>query len=231
MSTNSNFSGKSLDELHNEIIDRDEVVNRLLTDVDAQRDEINRASGETGRAIRMLNERKLLIKGATDFSIPESHLTDMHALLNEKNTEVAMMSETIAALKLENNEASSEMSKMKLSICGQPSNAAPLDECEEKCAKLKSKMEEMKQEKNEEVRKLKDDLQKIEERKDHYKNNFSQAEDGANDEEQEYRAEAEAFEKLRNEYNLNVSWRETRPSGPFHFAKRRNQYCSLAKDY
>ena len=47
-------------------------------------------------------------------------------------------------------------------------------------------------------------LQKMEERKDHYKNNFSQAEDRANDEEQGYRAEAEAFEKLRNEYNLNV---------------------------
>ena len=93
---------------------------------------------------------------------------------------------------------------MKASICGQPSNAAPRGECEEKCAKLRSEMEEMKQEKNEEVRKLKDDLQKMEERKDHYKNNFSQAEDRANDEEQEYRAEAEAFEKLRNEYNLNI---------------------------
>ena len=44
----------------------------------------------------------------------------------------------------------------------------------------------------------------MEERKDYYKNNFSQAEDRANDEEQEYRAEAEAFEKLRNEYNTNV---------------------------
>ena len=62
----------------------------------------------------------------------------------------------------------------------------------------------MKREKNEEVRALRDDLKKMEERKDHYKNNFSQAEDRANDEEQEYRAEAEAFEKLRNEYNTNV---------------------------
>ena len=44
----------------------------------------------------------------------------------------------------------------------------------------------------------------MEDRKDYYKNNFSQAEDRANDEEQEYRAEAEAFEKLRNEYNTNV---------------------------
>ena len=44
----------------------------------------------------------------------------------------------------------------------------------------------------------------MEERKDHYKNNFSQAKDRASDEEQEYRAEAEAAEKLRNEYNFNV---------------------------
>ena len=44
----------------------------------------------------------------------------------------------------------------------------------------------------------------MEERKDYYKNNFSQAEDRANNKEQEYRAEAEAFEKLRHEYNTNV---------------------------
>ena len=65
----------------------------------------------------------------------------------------------------------------------------------------------MKREKNEEVRSLRDELKKMEEwknGKDYYKNNFSQAEDRANDEEQEYRAEAEAFEKLRNEYNTNV---------------------------
>ena len=33
MSTNPNFSGKALDKLHNEIIDRDDVVNRLVTEV------------------------------------------------------------------------------------------------------------------------------------------------------------------------------------------------------
>ena len=41
-----------------------------------------------------------------------------------------------------------------------PGNAAPRDECEEKCAKLRSEMEEMKQEKNEEVRRLKDELKR-----------------------------------------------------------------------
>ena len=78
-------------------------------------------------------------------------------------------------------------------------------------AQVRDGGDEAGQEKNEEVRKLKDDLQKMEERKDHYKNNFSQAEDRrrANDEEQEYRAEAEAFEKLRNEYRLNVKELET----------------------
>ena len=60
----------------------------------------------------------------------------------------------------------------------------PENECEEKCAKLRAELEEMKREKNEEVRSLRDELQKMEERKDHYKNNFSQAEDRANDEEQ-----------------------------------------------
>ena len=80
----------------------------------------------------------------------------------------------------------------------------PRNECEEKCAKLKAELDEMKQERNAEVRNLQDELKKMEDRKDYYKNNFSLAEDRANDEEQEYRAEAEAFEKLRNEYNTNV---------------------------
>ena len=59
-------------------------------------------------------------------------------------------------------------------------------------------------------------MKKMEDRKDYYKNNFSQAEDRANDEEQEYRAEAEAFEKLRNEYNTNVSWRTSKGIDPSH---------------
>ena len=77
------------------------MVNRLITEVDSQREEISRTSGEAGRAIRMMNDQRVPFKGATDFSIPESHLTDMHALVNERNTEVATMSETVAALKLE----------------------------------------------------------------------------------------------------------------------------------
>ena len=107
------------------------------------------------------------------------------------------------------------MKQMKLAICGIPGNAAPRDECEEKCAKLRSEMEEMKQKKNEEVRRLKDELQKMEERKDHYKNNFSQAEDRANYEEQEYRAEAEAFEKLgANTVSMSKSWRSWKGINP-----------------
>ena len=37
MNVNPNFSSTILDRLHNEIFDRDEVVNRLLTEVDTQR--------------------------------------------------------------------------------------------------------------------------------------------------------------------------------------------------
>ena len=56
------------------------------------------------------------------------------------------------------------------------------------------------------------------ERKDHYKNNFPEAEGRANDEEQECRAEADAFERLRNEYNKTVkswkTWRRVNPGSP-----------------
>ena len=58
MSTNPNFCGKAFGKLHNDIIDRDEAVNRFLKEVDAQREEINRTSGDAGRAVRVLNDRR-----------------------------------------------------------------------------------------------------------------------------------------------------------------------------
>ena len=204
MSKNPNVTSTLFDYLHNEIDDRDEMVARLHTEVEAQKESLERAHRDAGRSIRMLNDRRLVIKGATDYSIPESHLTDMHHLANERFAEVEEMSSTIAALKLENQAASSSSQNMPATLLGNPSDAMPRSECEEKCARLKAELEEMKQEKNVEVRNLQDELKKMEDRKDYYKNNFSQAEDRANDEEQEYRAEAEAFEKLRNEYNTNV---------------------------
>ena len=204
MSKNPNVTSTLFDNLHNEIDDRDAMVAHLHTEVEAQKESLERAHRDAGRSIRMLNDRRLVIKGATDYSIPESHLTEMHHLANERFAEVEEMSSTIAALKLENQAASSSLQNMPATLFGSPNNAMPRSECEEKCARLKAELEEMKQEKNVEVRNLQDELKKMEDRKDYYKNNFSQAEDRANDEEQEYRAEAEAFEKLRNEYNTNV---------------------------
>ena len=204
MSNNPNVTSNLFDKLHNEIDDRDTAIARLHTEVEAQKESLERAHRDAGRSIKMLNDRRLVIKGATDYSIPESHLTEMHQLASERFAEVEEMSSTIAALKLENQAASSSSQNKPATLLGYPSNAMPRNECEEKCAKLKAELDEMKQEKNVEVRNLQDELRKMEDRKDYYKNNFSQAEDRANDEEQEYRAEAEAFEKLRNEYNTNV---------------------------
>ena len=204
MSNNPNVTSDLFDSLHNEINDRDTAIARLHTELEAQKDSLERAHRDAGKSIKMLNDRRLVIKGATDYSIPESHLTEMHQLANERFAEVEEMSSTIAALKLENQAHSSSSKNRPTTLHGYPSNAMPRNECEEKCAKLKAELDEMKQEKNNEVRNLQDELKKMEDRKDYYKNNFSQAEDRANDEEQEYRAEAEAFEKLRNEYNTNV---------------------------
>ena len=203
MSNNPNVTSNLFDSLHNEIDDRDTAIARLHTEVEAQKESLERAHRDAGRSIKMLNDRRLVIKGATDYSIPESHLTEMHQLASERFAEVEEMSSTIAALKLENQAASSSSQNKPATLLGYPSNAMPRNECEEKCAKLKAELDEMKQEKVE-VRNLQDELRKMEDRKDYYKNNFSQAEDRANDEEQEYRAEAEAFEKLRNECNTNV---------------------------
>ena len=204
MSNNPNVTSNLFDKLHNEIDDRDTAIARLHTEVEAQKESLERAHKDAGRSIKMLNDRRLVIKGATDYSIPESHLTEMHQLASERFAEVEEMTSTIAALKLKNQAASSSSQNKPATLLGYPSNAMPRNECEEKCAKLKAELDEMKQERNVEVRNLQDELRKMEDRKDYYKNNFSQAEDRANDEEQEYRAEAEAFEKLRNEYNTNV---------------------------
>ena len=204
MSNNPNVTSSLFDKLHDEITDRDQIVAHLHTEVEAQKESLDRAHRDAGHAISKLNDRRLVIKGATDYSIPESHLTEMHHLANERFAEVEEMSSTISALRLENQAASSSLQNMPAVLFGTSNNAMPRSECEEKCAKLKAELDEMKREKNEEVLSLRDELKKMEERKDYYKNNFSQAEDRANDEEQEYRAEAEAFEKLRNEYNTNV---------------------------
>ena len=181
MSTHPNATSNIFDNLHNEISDRDQMVARLSTEVEAQRESLDRAHKDAGRSIRMLNDRRLVIKGATDYSIPESHLTEMHHLANERFAEVEEMSSTISALRLENQAASSSLQNMPAVLFGTSNNALPRSECEEKCARLKAELEEMKREKNEEVRSLRDELKKMEERKDYYKNNFSQAEDRAND--------------------------------------------------
>ena len=160
MSTHPNISSNIFDNLHNEISDRDEMVTRLNTDVEAQRESLDRAQRDAGRSIGMLNDRRLVIKGATDFSIPESHLTEMHLLANERHTEVEKMSNTIAALRLENQAASSSLQNTQTVLHGSSSSAFPRNECEEKCAKLKAELEEMKREKNEEVRALREDLKR-----------------------------------------------------------------------
>ena len=163
MSTHPNLSSNIFDNLHNEISDRDEMVARLNTEVEAQRESLDRAHRDAGRAISTLNDRRLVIKGATDFSIPESHLTEMHLLASERYAEVEEMSSTIAALRLENQAASSSIQNTQTALHGSSSSACPRNECEEKCAKLRAELEEMKREKNEEVQALRDDLEKMKE--------------------------------------------------------------------
>ena len=158
MSNNPNVTSTLFDNLHNEIDDRDAMVAHLHTEVEAQKESLERAHRDAGRSIRMLNDRRLVIKGATDYSIPESHLTEMHHLANERFTEVEEMSSTIAALRLENQAASSSLQNMPAALFGTSNNAMPQSECEEKCARLKAEFEEMKHEKNEEVRGLRDEL-------------------------------------------------------------------------
>ena len=131
---------------------------RLNTEVAAREESLNRAHRDAGKAISMLNDRRLVIKGATDYSIPESHLTEMHQLVSERQTEVEEMSNTIAALKLENQAASSSAQNLQAIMYESSNNAFPRNECEEKCAKLKAELEEMKQEKKSEVNALRDEL-------------------------------------------------------------------------
>ena len=165
MSNNPNVTSNLFDNLHNEIDDRDTMVAHLHTEVEAQKESLDRAHRDAGHAISKLNDRRLVIKGATDYSIPESHLTEMHHLANERFAEVEEMSSTISALRLENQAASSSSSlqNMPAVLFGTSNNALPRSECEEKCARLKAELDEMKREKNEEVRSLRDELKKMEE--------------------------------------------------------------------
>ena len=69
MSTHPNTSSNLFDSLHNEISDRDEMINRLNTEVAAQKESLERAHRDAGRAIDKLNDRQLVIKGATDYCL------------------------------------------------------------------------------------------------------------------------------------------------------------------
>ena len=71
MSNNPNVTSNLFDNLHNEIDDRDTAIARLHTEVEAQKESLERAHRDAGRSIKMLNDRRLVIKGATDYSIPE----------------------------------------------------------------------------------------------------------------------------------------------------------------
>ena len=101
------------------------AIARLHTEVEAQKESLERAHRDAGRSIKMLNDRRLVIKGATDYSIPESHLTEIHQLASERFAEVEEMSSTIAALKLENQAASSSSQNKLATLLGYPSNAMP----------------------------------------------------------------------------------------------------------
>ena len=69
MSNNPNVTSNLFDKLHNEINDRDQLVAHLHTEVEAQKESLDRAHKDAGRAISKLNDRRLVIKGATDYSI------------------------------------------------------------------------------------------------------------------------------------------------------------------
>ena len=131
MSRNPNVTSNLFDNLHNEINDRDTAIARLHTELEAQKDSLERAHRDAGKSIKMLNDRRLVIKGATDYSIPESHLTEMHQLANERFAEVEEMSSTIAALKLENQAYSSSSLNRPTTLHGYPSSAMPRNGCEE----------------------------------------------------------------------------------------------------
>ena len=71
INVNPNFSSTILDKLHNEIFDKDEEVDRLLTEVGTQQETIERIGRDTSRrAVGRLNDWRLVIKGATDFPFP-----------------------------------------------------------------------------------------------------------------------------------------------------------------
>jgi len=46
--------------------------------VEKERKSFENLQSDTDRAFKVLNERRIVIQGAQDYSIPQSHLADMH---------------------------------------------------------------------------------------------------------------------------------------------------------
>ena len=63
MSNNPNVTSNLFDNLHNETDDRDAMVAHLHTEVEAQKESLDRAHRDAGHAISKLNDKRLVIKG------------------------------------------------------------------------------------------------------------------------------------------------------------------------
>jgi len=138
-----------------------------------------------------------VIQGAHGYSIPQSHLTDMHEEVHIQQKGIKALQHITTMLKAESQEGYDELAQEKFKAESTTAIDVQRHEAAAAKAELVSELADANKRRDDDAKKLKEELKYME---DH----FSQAEDRANDEEHEYQAEADAFERLRIEYNKNV---------------------------
>eukprot|EP00435_Cladocopium_sp_Y103_P049150 s608_g14.t1 len=203
LSQDPKFTGYILDRFQNEVYDRDAKISKMETELADKAREIELASFNAQRFMRMATNR-VADRGVVDFTMSASRHTELQAELNEGRMHREGREVDAKRFKDECQTLMDELTMERMKAEQSVALNTQHDEVEAVKKKFTDELNEAKLKEENEVKKLREDFKYAEERKDYYKNNYAQMEDRYMDEEKECQAEADAFERLRNEYNKNV---------------------------
>eukprot|EP00435_Cladocopium_sp_Y103_P049810 s1489_g15.t1 len=220
VSQDPKFTGYILDSFHNEIYDRDQKISKMETELATQSRELDMTTFDAQRFMRMALNRHANRGVVVEYTMSAERQSELQAELNEgrvhqerreadqlrfKSEYKALRDELMMErMKAESSALRDELMMERMKAESSVALNTQHDAIEAAKKSFQDELSEAKLKMENDTKKLREDLKYAEERKDHYKNNFAQVEDRYLDEEKAYQAEADAFERLRNEYNKSV---------------------------
>lgn len=125
--------------------------------MEKERKSFENLQSDTDRAFKVLNERRIVIQGAQDYSIPQSHLADMHMEVHVQQKEIEALEEPNLKVKAEPQRALDELAQQELEAGSTLAIAVQRHEATAAQAELQSERDESNKKREEEVKKLKEE--------------------------------------------------------------------------